>query len=93
MVARGIPAEKILEEHRSLNTGENVMFSLPVIDAALGLKNIRSVICLGNTWTARQFDEARLGHGGCDPRNAGARDAQPEEIGRASCRERVLASV
>jgi len=55
MVARGIPAEKILEEHRAMNTGENVIFSLPVIDAALGLKNIRSVICLGNTWTARRY--------------------------------------
>ena len=48
-------AEKILEEHRAMNTGENVIFSLPVIDAALGLKNIRSVICLGNTWTARRY--------------------------------------
>jgi uncharacterized SAM-binding protein YcdF (DUF218 family) len=55
MVARGIPANRILEEHRSTNTGENVMFSLPVIEAALGLKNIRSVICLGNTWTARRY--------------------------------------
>jgi uncharacterized SAM-binding protein YcdF (DUF218 family) len=55
MVGRGIPAEIILEEHRALNTGENVIFSLPVIDAALGLKNIRSVICLGNTWTARRY--------------------------------------
>ena len=55
MVERGIPAEKILEEHRAMNTGENVIFSLPVIDAALGLKNIRSVICLGNTWTARRY--------------------------------------
>lgn len=55
MVTRGIPAEKILEEHRAKNTGDNVMFSLPVIDAALGLKNIRSVICLGNTWTARRY--------------------------------------
>ena len=55
MVARGIPAEKILEEHRALNTGENVIFSLPVIDAALGLANIRSVICLGNSWTARRY--------------------------------------
>lgn len=55
MVARGIPAEKILEEHRALNTGENVIFSLPVIDAALGLQNIRSVICLGNSWTARRY--------------------------------------
>jgi uncharacterized SAM-binding protein YcdF (DUF218 family) len=55
MVARGVPAEKILEEHRALNTGENVIFSLPVIDAALGLTGIRSVICLGNSWTARRY--------------------------------------
>ena len=55
MVAGGIPSEIILEEHRAQNTGENVIFSLPVIDAALGLKNIRSVICLGNTWTARRY--------------------------------------
>ena len=38
-----------------MNTGENVIFSLPVIEAALGLQNIRSVICLGNTWTARRY--------------------------------------
>jgi uncharacterized SAM-binding protein YcdF (DUF218 family) len=55
MIARGIPAETILGEHRAMNTGENVMFSLPVIDAALGLKNVRSVICLGNSWTARRY--------------------------------------
>ncbi|MDN5005451.1 YdcF family protein [Bradyrhizobium sp. GCM10027634] len=55
MVASGIPADRILEEHRAMNTGENVIFSLPVIDAALGLHNIRSVICLGNTWTARRY--------------------------------------
>jgi uncharacterized SAM-binding protein YcdF (DUF218 family) len=55
MVARGIPPECILEEHRAMNTGENVIFSLPIIEAALGLTNIRSVICLGNTWTARRY--------------------------------------
>ena len=55
MVATGIPADRILEEHRAMNTGENVIFSLPIIDAALGLHNIRSVICLGNTWTARRY--------------------------------------
>jgi uncharacterized SAM-binding protein YcdF (DUF218 family) len=55
MVARGIPPECILEEHRSTNTGENVLFSLPILEAALGLNNIRSVICLGNTWTARRY--------------------------------------
>ena len=52
MVARGMPADFILEEPRSTNTGENVKFSLPVLEAALGLANIRNVICLGNTWTA-----------------------------------------
>ena len=55
MVARGIPEEIILEEHRAQNTGENVIFSLPVIDAAIGLDRIGSVICLGNTWTARRY--------------------------------------
>lgn len=55
MVAAGIPADLILEEHRAMNTGENVIFSLPIIDAALGLHSVRSVICLGNTWTARRY--------------------------------------
>jgi len=55
MVKGGIPAERVLEEHRATNTGENVIFSLPVIDAALGLGNVRSVICLGNTWTGRRY--------------------------------------
>jgi uncharacterized SAM-binding protein YcdF (DUF218 family) len=55
MIARGVPAGIILREDRAMNTGENVIFSLPVIDAAIGLKNIRSVICLGNTWTARRY--------------------------------------
>jgi uncharacterized SAM-binding protein YcdF (DUF218 family) len=55
MVARGIPPERILEEHRATNTGENVIFSLLIIEAALGLANIRSVICLGKTWTARRY--------------------------------------
>lgn len=55
MAQGGIPADRILEEHRATNTGENVIFSLPVIDAAIGMKNVRSVICLGNTWTGRRY--------------------------------------
>jgi len=55
MIACGIPAEILLREDRAMNTGENVIFSLPIIDAALGLANIRSVICLGNSWTARRY--------------------------------------
>jgi len=55
MVRRGIPPECILEEHRATNTGENVIFSLPILQAAIGLENIHSVICLGNSWTARRY--------------------------------------
>lgn len=55
MVEAGVPTEVILEEHAATNTGQNVMFSLPVIDAAVGLGRIRSVICLGNAWTARRY--------------------------------------
>ena len=55
MVAGGVPSDLILEERRAMNTGENVMFSLPIIDAALGFQNIHSVICLGNTWTGRRY--------------------------------------
>ena len=55
MIAHGIPAEKNLREDRAMNTGENVILSLPVIDAVLGLANVRSVICLGNSWTARRY--------------------------------------
>jgi len=55
MAARGIPGNRILEEHRAMNTGENVRFSLPILDAALGLAKLRSVICLGNSWTARRY--------------------------------------
>jgi uncharacterized SAM-binding protein YcdF (DUF218 family) len=55
MVARGVPSDVILREDRAMNTGENVIFSLPIIDAAIGLGNIGSVICLGNTWTARRY--------------------------------------
>jgi len=36
MVARGVPSNIILREERAMNTGENVIFSLPIIDAALG---------------------------------------------------------
>jgi len=55
MVLGGVPAGLILEEHRATNTGENVQFGLPVIDAALGRHTIRTVICLGKICTARRY--------------------------------------
>ena len=55
LVASGVPAEAILEEHRAANTGENVIFSLPVIDASLRRADVRSIICLGKVCTARRY--------------------------------------
>jgi uncharacterized SAM-binding protein YcdF (DUF218 family) len=55
LIARDVPAGLILEEHRATNTGENVIFSLPIIDAALGRANVKSVICLGKICTARRY--------------------------------------
>ncbi len=55
MVASGVPADIILEEHRAMNTGENVIFSLPVIDARIGLTDIYGVICLGSICTSRRY--------------------------------------
>jgi uncharacterized SAM-binding protein YcdF (DUF218 family) len=55
LLSHGVPRERIIEEHRATNTGENVIFSLPLIDARVGLNNIRSVICLGNMWTGRRY--------------------------------------
>jgi hypothetical protein len=55
MVEAGAPAHLVLEEHRATNTGENVAFSLPVIDAALGLGNVKSLICLGKVCIARRY--------------------------------------
>jgi hypothetical protein len=55
MVAGGVPAGLVLEEHAATNTGENVTLSLPVIDAALGRAAVQSVICLGKVCTARRY--------------------------------------
>lgn len=55
LVDQGIPADIILEEHRATNTGENVIFSLPIIDEAIGLDSIKSVICLGKVCTSRRY--------------------------------------
>src|SRR5947209_19553938 len=38
LLQAGVPDAAILLEPRATNTGENVIFSLPIIDAQLGLK-------------------------------------------------------
>jgi uncharacterized SAM-binding protein YcdF (DUF218 family) len=52
---KGVPEGAMLIEAESTNTGENVVFGLPVVEAALGLATIKSVICLGKICTARRY--------------------------------------
>src|ERR1700742_1338782 len=47
LLQAGVPNAATLIEPRATNTGENVIFSLPVIDAHIGRDNIKSVIALG----------------------------------------------
>ena len=54
MVAGGVPAELILEEHRATNTGENVFFACRSSMPRLA-ETISSVICLGKICTARRY--------------------------------------
>lgn len=51
----GIPDDVILLEERAMNTGENVEFSLPILEAAIGLPSIGSVIALGQVCTSRRY--------------------------------------
>jgi uncharacterized SAM-binding protein YcdF (DUF218 family) len=51
----GVPENIILIEPRATHTGENVIFSLPILDAVIGLQNIRSVISLGKVCTSVRY--------------------------------------
>lgn len=55
LIERGVGAEAILVEEHATNTGENVEFSLPVIDEAIGLSNVESVIAVGKFRTSRRY--------------------------------------
>jgi uncharacterized SAM-binding protein YcdF (DUF218 family) len=55
MVAVGVPEAAILTEHAATNTGENVIFSLPLLDDRIGLANIRSLIAVGKLCTSRRY--------------------------------------
>jgi uncharacterized SAM-binding protein YcdF (DUF218 family) len=51
----GVPDTSILIEPRATNTGENVIFSLPIIDAQIDRNNIGSVIALGKVCTSVRY--------------------------------------
>ncbi len=55
IVRAGVPDDAILLEPRATNTGENVIFSLPIIDQRIGLNNIGSVIALGKVCTSVRY--------------------------------------
>jgi len=54
-LAAGVPDNAILVEPRATNTGENVALALPVLDAAIGLGRIRSLIALGKVCTSVRY--------------------------------------
>jgi uncharacterized SAM-binding protein YcdF (DUF218 family) len=55
LIERGVALDAILVEERATNTGENVEFSLPVIDQVLGLSNVGSLIAIGKFRTSRRY--------------------------------------
>jgi len=55
LVARGIDETRILCERQSTNTGENVTMAMPLIDAAFGLENIRSLVAVGKISSSRRY--------------------------------------
>jgi uncharacterized SAM-binding protein YcdF (DUF218 family) len=55
MVAMGVPQYRILLEERATNTGENVTFSLPIIERRLGLDNVRSLIAVGKYFSSARY--------------------------------------
>lgn len=55
LIERGVSSKSILVEERARNTGENVVFSLPILDEAVGLPNISSLIAIGKFCTSRRY--------------------------------------
>lgn len=55
MIDAGIPGDIILTECQATNTGENVILSLPILDKAIGLTNVRSLIALGKLCASRRY--------------------------------------
>jgi 8-oxo-dGTP pyrophosphatase MutT (NUDIX family) len=55
LVRRSVPPDRIICERRSTNTGENVEFSLPIIDHHFGIQNIHSLIAVGKISSSRRY--------------------------------------
>ncbi|MDP3746303.1 MAG: YdcF family protein [Phenylobacterium sp.] len=55
MVEAGVPRDIILLERQAMNTGENVIFSLPILEGQIGLANIGSLIAVGKLHTSARY--------------------------------------
>jgi uncharacterized SAM-binding protein YcdF (DUF218 family) len=55
MMAFGVPEAQIILEERATNTGENVVYSLPLIESRIGLANVRSLIAVGKYFTSARY--------------------------------------
>lgn len=55
LIAHGVPSRNILVENASRNTEENIKLGKQVIDAALGLENISTVIGVGHAAAGPRF--------------------------------------
>ncbi len=54
LIEMGIPAHDILIENRATNTLENVIFSMPILEQTIGLKNIRTIVSVVKNFHARR---------------------------------------
>jgi len=55
LVKKGVPEKDIIRERRATNTGENVLFSKPLIDQKIGLHNVHSILAVGSIIASRRF--------------------------------------
>ncbi|MCE9507838.1 MAG: YdcF family protein [Alphaproteobacteria bacterium] len=55
LLARGVPAEIIMVEDKARNCGENVVYSMALLDEKKGLANIGSVLAIGHVHASRRF--------------------------------------
>lgn len=55
LTSRGVPADRIICERRSTNTGENVEFSLTIMRLHMNLQQVRSLIAVGKISSSRRY--------------------------------------
>lgn len=55
IIRQGVPGSVIMIEDRATNTGENVAFSLPILDREIGLHRIEKLIAVGKLCTSRRY--------------------------------------